>query len=55
MSSFSIGDGVRAKDGPMQHLYGTVVHFREDDDTILVRFGGSQQLYFGEDEIEPWA
>ena len=55
MSSFSIGDGVRTKSGPMQHQYGTVVHFREDDGTILVRFGGSQQLYFREDELEPWA
>ena len=55
MSSFSIGDGVRATDGPMQHQYGTVVYFREDDGTILVRFGGSQQLYFREDEIEPWS
>ena len=47
--------GVRATDGPMQHQYGTVVYFREDDGTILVRFGGSQQLYFREDELEPWA
>ena len=54
MSNYSIGDGVRAKSGPMQHQYGTVVYFKEDDGTILVRFGGSQQLYFREDEIEPW-
>src|SRR5690606_2971724 len=55
MPSFSIGDGVRATGGPMQHQYGTVVYLREDDGTILVRFGGSQQLYFREDELEPWA
>lgn len=55
MSRFSIGDGVRTTGGPMEHQYGTVVYFREDDDTILVRFGGSQQMYFREDELEPWA
>lgn len=55
MTTFSIGDGVRVKEGPMQHLHGVVVYFREDDDTVLVRFGASQQMYYREDELEPWA
>lgn len=55
METYSIGDGVRTTDGPMKHQYGTVVFFREDDGTYLVRFGGSQQLYFRADELEPWA
>lgn len=54
MTTFSIGDGVRVKDGPMQHLYGVVVYFREDDLTYLVRFGASQQMYYREDQLEHW-
>lgn len=55
MDEYAIGDGVRAKDGPMTHQYGTVVFLREDDGTYLVRFGGAQQMYFRADELEPWA
>ncbi|GAB4095221.1 hypothetical protein GCM10028787_06960 [Brachybacterium horti] len=54
MTSFSIGDGVRVKDGPLQHQYGVVVYIREDDGTYLVRFGAAQQLYYRPEEIEPW-
>lgn len=54
MTTYNIGDGVRVKDGPMQHLHGVVVYFREDDHTYLVRFGASQQMYYREDEIQPW-
>lgn len=54
MTSFSIGDGVRVKDGPMQHQYGVVVYVREDDGTYLVRFGAAQQMYYRPEEIEPW-
>lgn len=55
MDSYKVGDGVRTKAGPMQYQYGTVVYLREDDGTYLVRFGGSQQMYFRADELEPWA
>ncbi|WP_198684014.1 hypothetical protein [Brachybacterium sp. YJGR34] len=55
MSTYAIGDGVRATEGPMQHQYGTVVYLREDDGTYLVRFGGSQQMYFRAEELEPWS
>lgn len=54
MEKYTIGDGVRAKNGPMTHQYGTVVYLREDDGTYLVRFGGSQQMYFRADELERW-
>lgn len=54
MATYKIGDGVRTKDGPMMHQYGTVVYLREDDGTYLVRFGGSQQMYFRAEELESW-
>ena len=54
MTSFEIGDGVRVTVGPLQHQYGVVVYFREDDGTYLVRFGGTQQMYYAPGEIEPW-
>ena len=54
MDTFAIGDGVRAKEGPMMYQYGTVVYLREDDGTYLVRFGGSQQMFFRPEELEPW-
>ena len=54
MTTFDIGAGVRVKDGPMQHQYGTVVYFREDDGTYLVRFSGAQQMYYPAEELEPW-
>lgn len=38
----------------MQHQYGVIVHVREDDRTVLVRFGASQQMYYREDELEHW-
>lgn len=55
MRTFNIGDGVRAKDGPMQHQHGVVVYFRDDDLTYLVRFGASQQMYYRAEELESWA
>ncbi|MGJ9413351.1 hypothetical protein ACHAAC_11655 [Aeromicrobium sp. CF4.19] len=54
MDEFAVGDGVTAKGGPMKGLYGTVVWFYEDKDQLLVRFGGTQQMYFTADELERW-
>lgn len=55
MHEVAIGDGVRVTDGPMQHQYGVVVFYREDDSTYLVRFGGTPQMYYRAEQMEPWA
>ncbi len=54
MSDFAIGDGVTVTEGPMKGLYGVVVYFYEKEHQYLVRFGGSQQLYYDPAQIVPW-
>ncbi|MGO1560912.1 hypothetical protein CZ771_02860 [Actinomycetales bacterium JB111] len=54
MNTFSIGDGVTTTDGPMKGQYGTVVYLDEKEQKYLVRFAGTQQMYYPEDEIVAW-
>ena len=39
----------------MRGIYGTVVWFYEEKQQVLVRFSGSQQMYFPPDELRRWA
>lgn len=54
MSQFEIGDGVRTKGGPLKGIYGVVVWYYEEKDQYLVRFTGAQQMYYADEELEPW-
>lgn len=54
MERFKVGDMVGTTEGSMQHIPGTVVYFDQENEKYLVRFGGSQQMYYAEDEIVPW-
>ena len=54
MEKFKIGDMVETTEGSMQHIPGTVVYLDQENEKYLVRFGGSQQMYYAEDEIVSW-
>ncbi|SEI91245.1 hypothetical protein SAMN04487995_2518 [Dyadobacter koreensis] len=51
---FRIGDGVSVITGPLKGIYGTVIFFDEETSKYLIRFTGSQQIYFSEGEIIFW-
>ncbi|WP_265455568.1 hypothetical protein [Enterococcus sp. HY326] len=53
MKQFKIGDGVTPLDGPFKGIYGVVV-FYDEKEQVLVRFTGSQQLYFAEMDLRLW-
>ncbi|WP_018157054.1 hypothetical protein [Demetria terragena] len=55
MQKFKVGDGVTVTEGPMKGLYATVVWFYDKKEQYLVRFSGTQQVYFTEDQIVPWS
>lgn len=50
---YKIGDQVRATYGTLP-LVGTVVHFDETRQKILVRFSASQQDWYSEDDLAPF-
>lgn len=50
---YKIGDQVRATYGTLP-LVGTVVHFDETRQTILVRFSANQQDWYSEDDLAPF-
>ena len=50
---YKIGDQVRAKYGTLP-LVGTVVHFDEIRQKILVRFSAGQQDWYSEDDLAPF-
>ncbi len=54
MRQFEIGDGVRTKGGPLKGIYGVVVWYYGEKDQYLVRFTGAQQMYYADEELEPW-
>lgn len=51
---FKIGDGVSVTTGPFKGMYGTIVFFDEETSKYLIRFTGTQQIYFSEAEIVFW-
>jgi transcription antitermination factor NusG len=51
---FKIGDGVTVTTGALKDIYGTVVFYDEKTDQYLVRFTGSQQMFFSEADIVYW-
>lgn len=54
MSKFKVGDAVTVTDGSMKGLYGTVIGFYAKQDAYLVRFTGSQQMFYNEERIVHW-
>ncbi len=50
---YKIGDQVLAKYGTLP-LVGTVVHFDEIRQKILVRFSANQQDWYSEDDLAPF-
>ena len=50
---YKIGDQVLAKYGTLP-LVGTVVHFDEIRQKILVRFSAGQQDWYSEDDLAPF-
>ncbi|MFS0749806.1 hypothetical protein [Oceanobacillus sp. 1P07AA] len=53
MDKFKIGDMVTVDDKHMP-VVGTVVYIDEKRERYLVRFGGSQQMYYAEEQITLW-
>lgn len=54
MDRFSIGQAVTVAEGPMKGLYGIVIYLYEDEQKYLVRFSGSAQMYYYENQIVEW-
>ncbi|MBO0594894.1 hypothetical protein I2485_14365 [Nesterenkonia sp. E16_7] len=54
MSEFANGAAVSVIQGPMKGLYGTVVFHDETEHKYLVRFTGSQQMFYDPDQIVLW-
>lgn len=50
---YKIGDQVLAKYGTLP-IVGTVVHFDEIRQKILVRFSAGQQDWYSEDDLAPF-
>lgn len=50
---FKIGDGVTVTTGPMKEMYGTVIYY-DTKMKYLIRFTGTQQMFFAEEEIKLW-
>ncbi|CAM3652913.1 hypothetical protein SPPR111872_12760 [Sphingobacterium prati] len=50
---FKIGDGVTVTTGPMKGMYGVFIYY---DTTMkyLIRFTGTQQMFFNEEDIQLW-
>lgn len=55
MEEFKIGETVRITGKVMNGLVGTVVHFDQKRDKILVRMGGETQNYYSADELETFS
>lgn len=51
---FKIGDGVSVTTGPLKGMYGTIIYYDEKPAKYLIRFTGTQQIYFSESEIIFW-
>jgi len=52
MQSFKVGDVVTIL---ATKIIGTVIYFNEKDNKYLVRFNGTQQLYYADTELVPYS
>ncbi|KIO95755.1 hypothetical protein [Levilactobacillus brevis] len=52
MQSFKVGDVVTIL---ATKVIGTVIYFNEKDNKYLVRFNGTQQLYYADTELVPYS
>lgn len=50
---FNLGDGVTVTTGPMKGMYGVII-YHDKKMKYLIRFTGTQQMFFDEDEIKLW-
>lgn len=50
---FKIGDGVTVTTGPMKDMYGVIIYY-DKDMKYLIRFTGTQQMFFAEVDIKYW-
>ncbi|WP_171014922.1 hypothetical protein [Culicoidibacter larvae] len=53
MSKYKIGDMVTVYFGEIP-MIGTVVFLDEEQQKYLVRFNPQQQMYYSEDELQPY-
>jgi len=54
MAMFKVGTQVALPITKYPNVPGIVIQFDEKKDKYLVRFNGTQQDYFSEDELSPW-
>lgn len=50
---FKIGDGVTVTTGPMKGMYGVFISY-DTKMKYLIRFTGTQQMFFNEEDIQLW-
>ncbi|WP_270089119.1 hypothetical protein [Sphingobacterium sp. SYP-B4668] len=50
---FKIGDGVTVTTGPMKGMYGVCIYY-DVKMKYLIRFTGTQQMFFNEEDIQLW-
>jgi len=50
---FKIGDGVTVTTGPMKGMYGVFIYY-DVKMKYLIRFTGTQQMYYNEEDIQLW-
>src|SRR5690606_34195547 len=50
---FKIGDGVTVTTGPMKGMYGVFIYY-DSKMKYLIRFTGTQQMFFNEEDIQLW-
>lgn len=54
MMKFNVGSRVELPAEKYPNVQGIVIFLDEKQEQYLVRFNGTQQLYFTEDELRPW-
>lgn len=54
MKEFNIGDLVHLPEEQYSNIAGTVIYFNKKTNQYLVRFNGSQQLYFSSEQLSIW-
>lgn len=50
---YKIGDGVTVTTGPMKGMYGVFIYY-DTKMKYLIRFTGTQQMFFNEEDIQLW-
>ncbi|MCW0953714.1 hypothetical protein OIT44_06580 [Weissella ceti] len=54
MMKFKVGSQVELPEEKYPNVQGIVIFLDEKNDKYLVRFNGTQQLYFTENELRSW-